>query len=493
MSESSAFADPVSGYGHDALSPVLTTTDSLSVAVDGCLMVEGRRADELVKEFGSPLYVLSERTLRANYRRVARAMAAAWPVKSKILYAIKANNNLAVRAIFHQEGAGGDCFGEGELYATFLGGATPDSVVLNGSNKNPRDLRAAAELGLVINIDGEDEIDFLREIARELGRSVRVCLRLRAIPAEFTDRTPDYIDSAGRSLAEKIEGAQWGFSVESAARLIPAIMNTPGLDLLGYHHHLGRLLPDLDYNTAWARELVGSIGLLEKHTGFVPRLLNIGGGFARERDPESRNRELNPNRVEDHIRAVTRELIAGLNGLGFPLPELWVEPGRYLVGNAGVLLGTVGQIKRDLGRIWVNADFSINNLMRIETSGSNYHVLAANRLRTPAVEPVTVVGPLCTGSPISRERPMPELKRGDILAVLDAGMYAETASTQFNGVPRPCTVLVNGDRVDVIKERESVLDVFAQHRVPPRLRAVPHRPQSEIEPEPENDRETDNA
>ncbi|WP_190812965.1 diaminopimelate decarboxylase family protein [Saccharopolyspora pogona] len=470
MSEASISTDLAFADGDDALSPILTATDSMSVTSDGCLMVEGKRVDELVKEFGTPLYMLSERTLRANYRRVARAMADAWPAATKILYAIKANNNLAVRAIFHQEGAGGDCFGEGELYATFLGGATPDSVVLNGSNKSPRDLRAAAELGLVINIDGEDEIGFLRDIALELNRSIRVCLRLRVIPEEFADRAPDYIDSAGRSLAEKIEAAQWGLSVENAARLIPAIMDTPGLDLLGYHHHLGRLLPDLDYNTAWARELTGSIGVLEKRTGYVPRLLNIGGGFARERDPESRNRELNPTRVEDHIRVVTSELISGLNGLGIPLPELWVEPGRYLVGNAGVLLGTVGQIKRDNERVWINADFSINNLMRIETSGSNYHVLAANRLRTPAVEAATVVGPLCTGSPIARDRPMPELNRGDILAVLDAGMYAETASTQFNGVPRPCTVLVNGERVDVIKERESVLDVFAKHRIPPRLR-----------------------
>lgn len=482
MPESSALADPATGEGYDALSPILTTTDSLSVASDGCLMVEGRRVDELVQEFGSPLYVLSEQTLRANYRRVARAMADAWPSETKILYAIKANNNLAVRAIFNQEGAGGDCFGEGELYATFLGGATPDSVVLNGSNKTPGDLRTAAELGVVINIDGEDEIGFLRDIARELGRSVRVCLRLRAIPAEFADRTPDYIDSAGRSLAEKIEGGQWGFSVEKAAQLVQDIMDTPGLDLLGYHHHLGRLLPDLAYNTAWARELVDSIGVIEKSTGYVPRLLDIGGGFARERDPESRNRELNPTSVEDHIRAVTRELISGFNGLGFPLPELWVEPGRYLVGNSGVLLGTVGQVKRDQGRTWINADFSINNLMRIETSGSAYHVLAANRLRTPAAESVTVVGPLCTGSPIARECPMPTLSRGDILAVLDAGMYAETASTQFNGVPRPCTVLVDGERAEVIKERESVLDVFAQHRVPPRLRALTYRPQGETEP-----------
>lgn len=470
MPETATRTDPAAS-DTDALAPILTTTDSMSVAADGCLMIDGQRADELLRTFGSPLYVLSEQTLRANYRRVAGTLADAWPAATKVLYAIKANNNLAVRAIFHQEGAGGDCFGEGELYATFLAGATPDSVVLNGSNKNPRDLRTAAELGLVVNIDGEDEIGFLRDIARELDRPIRVCLRLRVVPERFADRVPDYINSAGRSLAEKIEASQWGFSLEAAARLIPTILDTPGLDLLGFHHHLGRLLPDLDYNTAWAHELVSSIGALEKRTGYHPRLLNIGGGLARERDPESRSRELNPLRVEDHIRAVTGALKSGFDELGLPLPQLWMEPGRYLVGNAGVLLGTVGQIKRDQGRVWVNTDFSINNLMRIETSGSQYHVLAANRLREQADEPVTVVGPLCTGAPIAREHPMPALSRGDILAVLDAGMYAETASTQFNGVPRPCTVLVNGEHAEVIKERESVLDVFAKHRIPPRLRS----------------------
>lgn len=456
----------------DPLAPIRTTTDSLGATADGCLTIDGHRADELLRVHGSPLFVLSESTLRANYRRVAVALDEAWPRDTRVLYAIKANNNLAVRAVFHEEGAGGDCFGEGELYATFLAGASPDRVVLNGSNKTPEDLRTAAELGITVNIDGADEIEFLRDIARDLGRQVRVCLRLRVVPDEFADRVPDYISAAGKSLAQKVEASQWGFSVEAAAELIPVVAATPGLNLVGFHHHLGRLLPDLEYHASWARELVSAIGELHRRTGFAPRLLNVGGGIARERDPESRERKLNPIRVEDHIRAVTDALRDGFSALGLPLPDLWMEPGRYLVGNAGVLLGTVGQIKRDFGQTWVNADFSINNLMRIETSGSQYHVLVASKLNEEPGESVTVVGPLCTGTPIARALPVPgDLRRGDLLAVLDAGMYAETASSQFNGVPRPSTVLVSPECVDVIKERETVLDVFAKHRIPPRLRA----------------------
>ncbi len=162
----------------EPLASILTPTDSLGHDAAGILLIEECSARSLVEEFGSPLYVVSERTLRENFRRIRRAFEEHWPAAVNVLYAIKANNNLAIRAILNQEGAGGDCFGEAELYATFAGGADPDKVAMNGTSKTMADLRSAVELGVRINIDAEDEIDQLRTIAGQIGREARVNLRV---------------------------------------------------------------------------------------------------------------------------------------------------------------------------------------------------------------------------------------------------------------------------------------------------------------------------
>ena len=457
------------------LAPILTPTDNLGVDESGNLLIEGRSARSLVEEFGSPLYVISERTLRENFRRIRQAFETRWPTKVNVLYAIKANNNLAVRAILNQEGAGGDCFGLGELYATFAGGADPNKVVMNGTNKSIEELRAAAQIGVRVNIDAEEEIDLLRKVAGDLGRTVRVNIRVKIAPPTLNDCGIDF-GGTDFSMAEWIEGCQWGLSVDTVARLIPLIQATPELVLDGYHLHIGRASKEPSYCAAWAAAMADAIVGLRKRTRFEPAILDLGGGYARQRDGESGTLEMNPHTIDEYADAVTQGLLNGLQNSGLPIPELWIEPGRYIAGNAGILLGTVGSIKRDLGKTWVNIDFSINHLMRVFTSGWKYHLLAANRLLDPHDETVDIVGSICLGNPISPALAMPSLVRGDLIAALDAGMYAEVASTQMNGVPRPATVLVNGTDVEIIKERETVLDVFSRYRLPPRLCARSTQP-----------------
>lgn len=212
-------------------------------------------------------------------------------------------------------------------------------------------------------------------------------------------------------------------------------------------------------------------------TGFSPTVLDMGGGYPRERDGESGRLDLNPHPVEDYLDALTGGLRHGLEAHDLALPDLWIEPGRYIAGNAGVLLGTVGAVKRDLGKTWVHVDFSVNNLIRIDLMGVKHHLLAAERLHERPTGRVDVVGPLCAGSPLGADRPMPVLARGDLVAALDAGMYAEIFTARYNGVPLPATVLVNDGQAELIKMRETVEDVFSRHRVPERLRpaVVPAR------------------
>jgi diaminopimelate decarboxylase len=451
----------------EELTKVLTQTDKLSVTSSGNLKIAGCLAKDLLARFGSPLYVVSEATLRENYRRVHRAFSELWPSPINVLYAIKANNNLAIRAIMNQEGAGGDCFGEGELHATFAGGAAPSKIVLNGSNKRPNLLRKAIEMGVAVNIDAEDELDYIIDFAEELNTTARAKIRLKVYTEKYNAVTSDYFGIS--HLADYVKRVKWGFSLDAAEKIIQRILDSPRIDFLGYHFHIGRSSSDILFTKTWSETLAEMASNLHQKTGYTPTVINVGGGWPRERDPESRSIQLNPTSIEEYASAACSNLLKGFEKAQLPIPELWLEPGRYIVGNAVVFLATVGAVKNDMGFTWVNLDASTNNLMRIDTSQSAHHIFPASGMHREANIKTILVGETCADSVFSPALNLPAVQRGEPIVMLDAGMYAETTSNQFNGIPRPATVLVNGDEAEVIKERETVEDVFVKHRIPTRL------------------------
>jgi diaminopimelate decarboxylase len=455
----------------DALQAVMKPTDHLGVSEHGDLRVEECSAAELLEEYGSPLFVVSEATLRANYRRISSAFANRWPAPVQILYAIKANNNLAVRSVLFSEGAGSDCFGTAEMYATFVGGADPAKVVVNGSNKTKEELAKAIELGVTVNIDAEEEIAALDGLADRSCRTGNVNLRLKIAPSSYADQGSDYFGLQS-GLDAYLRREKWGFSIDAAIELVKRIASCRHLRHHGFSLHVGRVSSRPEMYRLWADETARVLCRIRDATGFAPTILDIGGGWARERDPESRSLAMNPHTIEDYAEAVAQSLLQILRRENFVIPQLWLEAGRYLVGNAVCLLGTVGAIKRDLDQTWINVDCSTNNLMRVDTAASCYHLFAATGMSRPLSERAHVVGPTCIDSLFAEHHPMPSMQRGDVIAILDTGMYAETTSTQFNGIPRPATVLVSGDAHELIKRRETVEDIFALHRIPERLRVA---------------------
>jgi diaminopimelate decarboxylase len=453
----------------DAFHAVLTRTDHFGVTDEGDFRIEECAVRELLNAYGSPLFVVSEATLRSNYRRIYSAFADVWPSPVQILYAIKANNNLAIRSILHSEGAGSDCFGTAEMYATFIGGADPATVVLNGSNKTDEELSKAVELGVTINIDAEEEIEALDRLSDAACRVANVNLRLKIIPPQFASEGSDYF-GLNTGLDEYLQREKWGFSPEAAVKHVQRIAHCTHLRQTGFSLHVGRVSSRLEMYRLWAAETARVLAEIKKQTGFAPQILDIGGGWARERDPESRSLALNSHTIESYAKAVADAFLPMLRRDGFPIPQLWLEVGRYLVGNAVALLGTAGALKRDAGQMWLNLDCSTNTLMRVDTAASRYHLFAATEMHRPLAYNMHIVGPTCIDSLFAENHPMPAMKRGDAVVILDAGMYAETTSTQFNGMPRPATVLVSGRHHELIKRRETVEDVFALHRIPERLR-----------------------
>ncbi len=451
------------------LSNVLTPTDPFEVSDAGDLLIDGHTADSLLQEYGSPLFVVSERTLRANYRRIKTAFEETWPERVVVMYAIKANNNPAIRAIIHSEGGGGDCFGLGELHATFEGGADPDLVAMNGGNKTEEELRAAVARGINVNIDAEDEVEILDRICSETGSTVNVALRIKSAPEDLAETPSDYL-GVDRDARMVLRREKWGFTREPAVDLVREILKRPALRMRGFSIHTPRFTQDPAPFAHCNRDFAETLVHIRDQTGYEPELIDIGGGWPRERDPESRKHDLNPNPVERFVEAVVAAILESLRSNDIPIPELRMEPGRFIIGNAVTLLGRVGAVKRDCGMVWVNTDFSTNTLPRIDTSGSAYHLLPASGMDRRYAERVQVVGPTCIDSRFVDDWPVPTLERGEPFAVLDAGMYAESASTQFNSVPRPATVLVGESSVDQIKRRETFEDLYATMSVPERLR-----------------------
>jgi diaminopimelate decarboxylase len=441
--------------------------------VQGRLHIEQCPARDLVERFGSPLYVTSENQIRHNYRHFVGAFTERYPENQVIvLYALKANNNLAIRRIFHQEGAGCDCFGLAELWATFAGGADPAKVVLNGSNKSEDELREAVRLDVTVTVDCVEELEMLNAIALTSSRKVPIHLRLKPRLEGFDGVFGMFSDDI--DVSRVVESWKWGMTFNEALSSARRAQEMRGVELVGLHCHIGRQTGEASPYRAQVRAVVAQAASLREQVGWTPGVFDLGGGFAHGRDPEGRQSVAHVPQIEEFAEALTSALRAELSAHRFPPPVIEFEPGRFLIGNTTVLLGTVGMVKRtpELGRVWVNVDCSTNQLTRIMSRGDYYHIVAADKLNEPETEQVEVVGPLCMPDVLGGGRLLPPLQRGDLLAFLDAGMYAETTSSQFNGQPRPATVLVHGAEGEVIKTRETIQDVFRHHRIPARLDGI---------------------
>ncbi|MGI9284852.1 MAG: diaminopimelate decarboxylase family protein [Pseudomonadales bacterium] len=453
----------------ETLSPLLTQTDRLSISEAGDLMIDGCTALELVAQYGSPLFAISEQTFRDNLRRFRRAFESHWPEPINVMFAIKSNNSFALRAIANEEGAGGDCFGIGELACTLRGGCDPSKIALNGSYKSDEALKVAIDAGIAVHLDSMEEIDDVVRVARELNKKVRVGLRLKVLPeAYFSELQSDHYPQPGRFI-DAMARLKWGVKADLAVDIINRTKEIDELEFYGFHTHLGRVSNDPTAFAELYREYARMIGDIYQRTGVAPFMVDLGGGWPRERDPESRTQERNPHGIENYAKQVCQVIQEEFNAIDMPLPQLWLEPGRYITGNSGVLLSSVGLIKREENQTWVNIDASSYLMIMVETLGAKNHVTVASGMHRPYTQRADVVGPICIPSIFELDSQLPDIERGEVMAILDAGHYCESQASQFNSMPRPATVLINDGQAEIIRQRETLDDVLASQRVPARL------------------------
>ncbi len=411
-----------------------------SASVSGAeLRLGGLGAAELAEAHGTPLVVVCEETVRNRARELCAACQS-----GRVLFGTKAFPNVALLRLLREEGIGADVAAPGELAFARAAGLSGNELVVHGNNKDETLLREAAALGAPVVLDAPDEA----ELAAASGVEqvlVRVTLGVDADTHEAV-RTGHH-------------GSKFGLPPDQALTLVADGLDR-GLDVLGLHVHVGSQLEDFDAQAETIARLAAFAGRCRDELGWIARVADLGGGFGIEHVPEDDVPDAALLAASAVATARTSFADAGL-----PPPAVWLEPGRSLVGRAGVTLYRVGAVKRLSERTWVAIDGGMSDNPRPQLYGARYTALSATRADEPAGEVVSVAGMHCeSGDVLIDDVALPSPRRGDLLAVPATGAYTLAMASNYNGVPRPAAVLVRDGSAQVIRARETIDDLLRQER-----------------------------
>ena len=400
----------------------------------GELWCEDVPVARLAERFGTPLYVYSRAALLGRLQRLRTAFGAA----AHICYAVKANSNLSLLAAVHAAGAGFDLVSGGELRRLQAAGVPTAGSVFAGVAKEAWEIEAAVRAGILFfNVESERELPLLAAAGAAAGQRVRVALRLN----------PDVDAGTHAYISTGKKENKFGIALDRAGAVVEAIARERSLQLVGYHVHLGSQLRQVDpYVAALQRVTAFADGAAVRREGVTH--YDLGGGFGIG---------YGTGDALD-VDAVAQALLPTLRERGWtPV----VEPGRYLVGDAGILVTTVLGEKHQGATEFVLVDAAMNDLMRPALYQA-VHAIVPVGPAAPTERTVDVVGPVCeTGDFLARGRSLPQCRTGDLLAVLAAGAYGASMASNYNSRRRPAEVLVSGATASLVRRRESFEQLFA--------------------------------
>lgn len=410
------------------------------------LYCEDVAISELAAEYGTPLFVYSQATLLHHLQAIQSAFAEAKPV---IAYSVKTNGNLSIAKLMAEHGSGFDVTSGGELYRALTAGGTPSHIVFAGVGKTAAEMRYALESGIMLfNVESEDELFALGAVARSMGKVAPVALRVN----------PDLPPKTHAKTDTSVKGVKFGLDIETVLEVSQKAVGHPGLAIVGVHMHLGSpILSAEPYRagSAKATELIRQL----RAQGHNIRFLNMGGGFG-----------INYRKQEAPAVSVFADAI--LPAVRETGCQLVLEPGRFIVGNAGILVSTVLYNKETGGKRYIIQDAAMNDLIRptlydafhriwpvqppegVAERPDDYEAAIAGTL------PQDVVGPVCeSGDYLAKARNLPALKAGDLLATFSAGAYAMSMASNYNARLRAAEVLVTGRTHRLIRRRETFADL----------------------------------
>jgi diaminopimelate decarboxylase len=425
---------------------------------DGTLFCEGVALDALAERHGTPLYVYSAATIRGHFRRLDGALAG---LDHRVCFAMKANSTLAVLDLLAREGAGFDIVSGGELFRVLKAGGRADNCTFAGVGKTREEIEYALREGVYsFNVESEAELAFINEVAGSLGLKAPVALRVNP---DVDAQTHKYI-STGKSHNK------FGIGIDRILGVYEQAARMPHLKLRGIQTHIGsQILETTPFAEALAK-LVPIVAELKQAYGI--EFFSIGGGMGiiYHGTLESGGASWWDTGKEEGSRRMTfddyaRVVVPPLRGLGL---KILLEPGRSLVGNAGVLLATVLYVKDTPAKRFVITDAGMNDLIRPALYEGHHEIVP---LREPAEgapsAPVDVVGPVCeSGDFFAQDRQLPPLAAGDRLALMSAGAYGFAMASNYNARRLPAEILVDGDRAHVARERQTWDDLIRGEHIP---------------------------
>ena len=451
-------SDPLSSSPNQQLLPLTAKVNRRD-----CLEIGGCDVTELVKQYGSPLYILDEFTLRTACRQYRDAFTRYYPGLSQVIYASKAWCCLAISSIITSEGLGFDVVSSGELYTVLkalesmtLTEEAASKIYFHGNNKSPAELQFAIEVGCTIIVDNWLELETLTQLAaRRGGEPVRLMLRLTP---GIECHTHEYIRTGHLD-------SKFGFDPHQIDAVFTYLSQQPHLHCSGLHAHIGSQIferqPHQDLGEVLVEWMVkaGNYGLTLTE-------LNIGGGlgirYTEADDPPS---------IEEWCRSTAQSVVRACESRSLPLPKLIAEPGRSLIGTACITAYTVGSRKiiPDI-RTYLAVDGGMSDNPRPITYQSLYRCAIANRMSELLQETVTIAGKHCeSGDILIKEALLPKTEPGDILVVMGTGAYNHSMASNYNRLPRPAAVLVREGEANLILARETDEDLVRQDRLPTRL------------------------
>jgi len=407
---------------------------------DGALCAEKVPLASIAARFGTPCYVYSRAALESAYREFEQACAGRDVL---VCYAVKANSNLAVLNLLARRGSGFDIVSGGELARVLAAGGSAAKTVFSGVGKSEAELQAALEADILcFNVESEGELEQLAQLASKLRKIAPVSLRINP---DVDPRTHPYI-------ATGLRESKFGVPYEEAPRLYRKAASMPSLRVTGIDFHIGSQLTEIEPFVAALDKVLEFVDMLGA-TGVALQHIDLGGGLGiRYRDEE-------PPALKDYLGRLFQRI-------GDRKLRILFEPGRSLVGNTGLLLARVEYLKHGAARNFAVTDAAMNDLLRPALYDAWHEVLPVTRREGPAM-PYDVVGPVCESADfLARERSL-TLAAGDLLAIMSAGAYGMSMSSNYNSRPRPAEVMVDAQVVHLIRERERTESLFASERLLP--------------------------
>jgi len=410
---------------------------------DGVLYIEDVAVTEIVKEVGTPVYITSKAKLEENINKYKESFK-----DSEILYAVKANNNLAIMKIISKHDFGADVFSGGELYLALLSGFKREKILFNGNSKSDDEIEDGIDARVLFSVDSLDELYTISEIAKKKSLEAEIAFRVN----------PDISPKTHPKISTGLKTSKFGIPQDKVIKVYEIANSLPNVVPVGIHCHIGSQITELSPFVEALNKLFDIAKEVEK-IGVELKFLDIGGGLGIDYDGSGAPE---PKDLANVLLPVFNNRISELKSE----PKLWLEPGRSIVGNTTVLLTRVNAVKKAY-KNFVAVDAGFNLLIRPVLYDAYHRVVVANKMNREAEEVYTVVGPICeSGDILAKDRKLPKVEKGDLIAIFDTGAYGFVMSSQYNGRPRCAEVLVSGDKWYVIRERETYGDLIAKQRIP---------------------------